>query len=213
MNKLRKLIIPVMAIVALMAGGCKSHKQKAEAVQAAELIEAEPVGWRNVYAPVSVDIIQPAQFSSSGRMTMVRGESIYLSLRMFGMEVGSVYADGDRAVMAMRMPKKMLMELPVMDLFIRGGMTLTDVQEALLGNPEALAKLPSAVSYDADVTDDEAVVELHATYAGKPLGVRLTWNLRRAEWDSASPRKWSEPGSDYTKVTPAQALRMLGGIL
>ncbi|MDE5912014.1 MAG: DUF4292 domain-containing protein [Muribaculaceae bacterium] len=210
-EKLTALLLTI--IVALASAGCKSHKKNVETTLQPVAETEQAATWRNIYAPVAVDILQPAQFSTSGRMTMVRGESIYLSLRMFGMEVGSAFADNDRAVLAMRMPKKMVMELPVVEMLRRGGMTLADVQDALLGDPGALARLPEAVSCNADVDDRKAVVEFHATYAGKPLGLRLTWSLDKAEWDAASPRQWSEPGSDYTRVTPSQALKMLGGIL
>lgn len=213
--KPERLLIILVAALALMAGGCKSHKKAAEAqaVAPAPMAEVEDAVWKNVYAPVSIEIFQPMQFAASGRITMVRGASIYLSMRMFGMEVGSAFADPDRAVMTVRMPKKMMMELPIIDLLRKGGMSFAEVQEALMGNEEALAKLPASVSYKADVTDRESVVELQATYAGKRVGVRLTWNLRQAEWDVKSPRQWSEPGSDYTRVTPEQAMKMLGGML
>ncbi len=213
-------ILKIFACVALTVTalcGCRSHRQavapelQTGVVPAIE--EVESTVWTNVYSPVSVEILSPAQFSCSGRMTMVRGESIYLSLRMFGMEVGSAYSDPSQAVMSLRMPKKIMMEISVAGLLTQAGLSFTEVQEALMGNQDALSKLPPAVSYKAETDDSSSVVELHTVYAGKPLAVRLTWNLRSAKWNQDSPARWSAPGSDYSRITPSEALKMLGGFL
>lgn len=115
--------------------------------------------------------------------------------------------------MSMKLPKKLMMELPMESMLQRAGVSFTDVQEALLGNEDALAKLPQAVTYKAETTDSKSVVELYATYAGKPLAVRFTWDLRSAKWNIDSPARWSAPGSGYVKVTPAEALKKAGSLL
>lgn len=200
----------MLTAAVVMASGCKSKTESAAALNEATVVEeVESARWKNLYAPVAMEIMQPVQFSTSGRGQMVRGESIWLSMRMLGMEVASAYATPAEAVMAVKMPRKMKMSVPLVELLQRGGMTFEQVQEALLGNEEALAKLPEGVSYRVDTNERKSTVELYATYAGKPLSVRLTWTLSSAEWDVAKPRTVSLPGSDYSTVTLQQALSLL----
>ncbi|MDE7388450.1 MAG: DUF4292 domain-containing protein [Muribaculaceae bacterium] len=205
----------LIAACAILAPGCRSKKsasaehQQSTAVVNESAKDGTSATWSSLYAPVSLDIMQPVQFSTSGRGQMVRGQSIWLSMRMIGMEVGSAVATPDMAVVAVKMPRKMKLEVPLVDFLNRAGASFELVQEALLGNEEALSRLPQSVSYRTESTDTRSMVELYTTYAGKPLSLRLTWNLGAAEWDS-KPRSFNLPGADYSTVTINQVLGLLG---
>lgn len=194
--------------------GCRSNKSAIESTGTTPVQLVETGKWQNLYAPVTMEIIKPMEFSCSGRATMVNGESIYLSMRMFGMEVGSLYATPADAVVAMRMPRKVVMEMPVFDRLQQSGLSFSDIQEALLGNEKAIAKLKTdgSLTINSEVTDAASTVELHAIMQGKPFAVRFIWNLKDAEWNLDSPRQWTAPGSDYKRLTPADAAAMLKGL-
>lgn len=213
---LRRYIPAIMiAVCAILAPGCRSKKaastesQRSTAVVSESVVDDTSATWSTLYAPVSLDIMQPVQFSTSGRGQMVRGQSIWLSMRMIGMEVGSAVATPDMAVVAVKMPRKMKLEVPLADFLSRAGVSFELVQEALLGNEDALSRLPQSVSYRTECTESRSVVELYTTYAGKPLSLRLTWNLGAAEWNS-TPRSFGLPGADYSTVTINQVLGLLG---
>lgn len=207
------ILLSIAIAVAMAATGCRSNRSAVDNAQTTPVERVETGKWKNLYVPVTMDIIKPMEFSCSGRATMVNGESIYLSMRMFGMEVGSFYATPDEAVLAMRAPSKVAVEMPIFDRLQQSGLTFSDIQEALLGNEHALAKLKNfnSVSFTSDVTDTRSTIEIQTVAQGKPVAVRLTWNLKDAEWNLESPRQWTAPGSDYKRLTPAQAAAMLKG--
>lgn len=212
---MKKILTIAVAIMAITLCGCRSKKNASESAleKLTPIEEVESSVWKNVYAPITIDIIRPMQFTASGRITMVRGESIYLSIRMLGMEVANAYASPTQSVVAMKLPKKMAMEIPLTEKHQSAGVSFAEIQEALLGNEDALSKLPSSVTYKADTSDSSSVVELYTTYGGKDLAVRFTWDLKSAKWDQSNLSEWKAPGSDYTRVTPTEALKMASGIL
>lgn len=196
--------------VTLALGGCRSKQPATPPAQptvpAAEQT-AQP--WTNVYLPMKVEILSPRQFSLSGRATMVRGSSIYVSMRVFGFEVGSAYVDSSMAYVTLKQPERLCIEQPVAELMRRHGITITQLQDAMLGSPDALASLPKSVKWSLDSSDSEAVLTLAATVGGKQLAVRLTSQLRSAQWNQESVRQWSAPGSDYRRLSPESLTKLL----
>lgn len=209
---MKKILAIAMLVMAVTLTGCRS-KKAASGAEVSQIQEVQSTEWKNVYAPVTVEILRPMQFTASGRATMVRGESIYLSMRMFGMEVAGLYATPAEALMTMKMPRKMAIELAVADALERSGLSFAEVQEALLGNESALAKLPPSVSCKAETTEGSSVVEIYTRFGGKDLGVRLTWNLRSAKWNQADVTEFRAPGADYTRVSPQEAIKMASELI
>lgn len=63
--------------------------------------------WSNVTVPVRLTLTTPrGPMAMSGRMTMVRDQSIFISLRFWGFEVGQVYITTDSVVAVMKRPDK-----------------------------------------------------------------------------------------------------------
>ena len=90
--------------------------------------------WTSFYAPFSFRLSKPANFSFSGRATMVYGEAINLSMRILGMEVGVVYIDNDSAIVLDKYHKYYL-SLPLSSVTARTSITLSDIQSIMLGQP------------------------------------------------------------------------------
>ena len=88
--------------------------------------------WETFYAPFSFRCVQPTSLSVSGRATMVRDQYIYLSMRMMGFEVATVYVDRDSAFVADKYHKVYMAE-PISSLTARTGITIGDIQDILMG--------------------------------------------------------------------------------
>ena len=82
---------------------------------------------------------------------------------MFGFEVGTAYADSSEAVVTLRQPQKVMMELPLSDLLKKHDVDVAVLQQAMLGSREALALLPSAIRWQAD-SDERNIKNLWLTY-------------------------------------------------
>ena len=88
--------------------------------------------WHDVQMPVRATLRSPMSFSASGRLTMVRDSLVHISMRVLGMEVAVLRATRDSVMVLDKFHRYMLCES--MDaLTARTGMTLLDVQCALLG--------------------------------------------------------------------------------
>ena len=61
--------------------------------------------WHDVKMPVKMRLKSPKSFNISGNITMVKDESIYLSLRVFGMEVASLMVNNDSIYALYKMDK------------------------------------------------------------------------------------------------------------
>lgn len=93
--------------------------------------------WTSVYLPVRLKVSGPAQLSLSGRATMIRGEELYISFRMLGMEVASVYADKDSVFITDKYHKWLFGE-DLSRISECYGITLSNLQDILLGRPALL---------------------------------------------------------------------------
>lgn len=138
-----RLIVVALTVAATAA--CSSHRNGGEAAQQSRpgKVAAMPVGevaalantykpWTSLYAPFSMRLSKPMNFSFSGRATMERDKAILLSLRILGMEVGSVYIDNDSAFVADKF-HRYLVAVPFSAVSARTQLTLPDLQSLLLG--------------------------------------------------------------------------------
>lgn len=88
--------------------------------------------WTDVSMPVKLELKEPKRFSISGKASMVKGKSVYMSLRILGMEVGAVYIDNDSLYIVSKMQRMAYVES--LGFFSRNfGFTLEDIQSMLLG--------------------------------------------------------------------------------
>lgn len=88
--------------------------------------------WKTLYAPFSLRMESPASISLSGRATMVSGQAMLLSLRMFGFEGAVIYLDTDSAYVADKV-NKYLAAMPMTTVREHTGLDLSDIQNLLLG--------------------------------------------------------------------------------
>lgn len=88
--------------------------------------------WQDVALPLKVSLRAPKSISLSARAEMKRGSWIYMSVRMLGFEVASVWVDNDSVHAIDRYHKAYLSE-SLSRIFGTTGVTVGDVQDLLLG--------------------------------------------------------------------------------
>lgn len=136
-------LYPVITILALLLPftACHTSKESSPVVQPTgelslrerfELLASSYSEWEDVTVPVKLELSSPKRLSVSGRAVMERGKSIFISLRVFGMEIGNVYVTGDSVYAVDKIHKYMVAENIARFL---GGfpLTINDMQDLLLG--------------------------------------------------------------------------------
>lgn len=93
--------------------------------------------WSDVTVPVSFVLSSPQRFSISGRAKMIHNESIDISLRMLGFEVGRIYLTVD-SVHVMVKPKKVYMSESLEDVSRVLKFSVGNVQDLIMGRPFVL---------------------------------------------------------------------------
>ena len=89
-------------LLAVAAVGCHTSRQ------APSPTPGHAMEWSRVKVPLKVRLTSPQQMSVSGTLTMVRDTSLTLSLRVFGMEVALLAADGDSLLVLDKMHRRYL---------------------------------------------------------------------------------------------------------
>ena len=197
----RTAVFAAIAIMAACLTGCRTTKT-ATSTQ-------EESHWSDLYVPVKLELTEPARMSISGRATMVRDRSIYLSLRMIGMEVATVYVDTDSIFATEKLHKQML--AVDFDKTLGGKLSVGELQDLLLGDPgKAVKKLPSALSYEVEDqgTGGNVTVNLRVTAGKKTYVGRLIWDMGAAQFNTGTPRQWKRP-SGYTVIEPSKLPKLL----
>lgn len=105
-----------------------------EETQAAPEFPASFGDWTSLEVPVQVSLTAPKSLSASGRLSMVKGRELLLSLRFIGFEVAQLYADAD-SVYAVEKIHKWYVAESIQRLGAGTGLTLADLQGYLLGRP------------------------------------------------------------------------------
>jgi len=173
------------ASVALLLIGCSGRRQAvttkpAETVQTGVGVRGDAITakdmsrqfyalyeadnrWERLRVPVTLRLMQPAKFSISGMATMVRGESMYISLRMLGFEVAQLYVDNDRLIVIDKYHKKYFSE-PIADIFKGYGIGIADIQSLLLGHPFACGR---TLASESDLKNFKFTASLPESWGGK----------------------------------------------
>ena len=157
MNNLVKSVFVLLSVVMLFfATGCKSSKSTLPATATYPIVTegnddvtkllsnfeqtiASYQDWTDVVMPMNLSLIAPKQLSISGRTTMVKDESIYISIRVLGFEAANAYITNDSIFASYKLDKIYIAE----DLRkILGGFpaTISDLQNMLLGRAFVLGK-------------------------------------------------------------------------
>lgn len=141
------LIVLLMCGLQMLSTGCSSqrsaNKKNIEAEVPAEVALQTPGqryselcrtygDWQDVALPVKVSLRAPKSISLSARAEMKRGSWIYMSVRMLGFEVASLWVDND-SVHAIDRYHKAYVSEGMNRVFGGRGVTINDVQDLLLG--------------------------------------------------------------------------------
>lgn len=135
--------------------------------------------WTDVQVPVKLQIMQPKRTSLSGVAKMKNGEYIHVSIRVFGFEVGSLYADATTVQVYVK-AMDMYWSEPLAALTERYGLTLTDVQSLLLGRPflpgSGTMQSGDAGKFNVNAVPDASTSDVLAfTFTPKKLPSGLSW--------------------------------------
>ncbi len=140
------LAVATAGILLMTACGTSRKQSKADSPRPAETMPGEQRtaegefgalarsygAWTDVSMPVKLQISQPKRISLSATAKMIRGKALSISVRVFGFEVGSLYADNDSVIVVAKVNDMYCSEAlgAITDTY---GLTLADIQSALLG--------------------------------------------------------------------------------
>lgn len=97
-------------------------------------VAAHNLPWTQLNVPLKADIKSPYKISLSGRIYMRRGHDIYITMRVLGMEVANLYVNSDSVFAADKLHKYYIAE-PIKEIFAGAKLSISDLQDALLGRP------------------------------------------------------------------------------
>lgn len=130
-------------LAAALLAGCGSSK-KAAISQNENVPAGAPVSshfdyivthypdWKDVSANITVAVTSPSQLKVSGKASMVRDESIDISLRVLGMEMGRLLITRD-SVYAMVKPSKIYLQESLREFMSSYGFSVANIQQLLIG--------------------------------------------------------------------------------
>ncbi len=196
---LHRLSLAAIAAIAVIAAAtsCRSAKEPVATdgissastpVAATTTPGATAAAWHDLYIPVSVELRKPVAMSVSGRVTMVRDSAIFVSMRVFGMEVATIYANTDSVTVADKYHSYVYTE-PLSAITARDGLTMADLQDILLGRRQVPASCPASVTLAPAVACGAGgtmspEVTVSTPLGGKDVTAALRWDTRKAQWDT-----------------------------
>jgi hypothetical protein len=96
--------------------------------------------WSTINIPVKVALKSPSSMSVSGRAQMVYDKCIFISFRMLGMEVATLYADNDSIVVADKFNKRYF-STSYTPMRERYNLSIGMLQNVLLGQPVNISNI------------------------------------------------------------------------
>lgn len=197
----------LIAIAALTLPACRTKKDVA--AETVQQVESKETRWKNVSVPVRFEILEPQKMSLSGKMTMVCDKYVLVSLRMLGFEVAQIFVSPEDADVVIKQVNKIWIHEPLGARFTKLNLPFYTLQEAMLGRPEAIAKLPEGLDLALGGTEENPVLTLKIKNGSKTIMGRITLTLSEAQWDISRPAAFTAPGAEYKKV----GVKDLGNIL
>lgn len=193
----------IIAALALTLGACSTQRRSADATHTATAADAvqipaaqtSPTGepharfaamtaayglWQDVQMPVRATIRSPFSISASGRLTMVQGKLIHISVRLLGMEVAVMQVTPDSVFVVDKFHRYLIAE-PTEKLTARTGLTVGDMQNALLGRAFLPGQGAATAFMSSRLTLGEEDGMLSIAPADAPAG--YTWRMHAATLD------------------------------
>lgn len=145
---MRKVFGIVCVCLMFMLAGCKSSKSSLSSgsanmgelgkegeemlLQRLDSATSHYDDWHDVVMPIDLSLHQPKALSVSGRATMVKEESIYISIRVFGFEAANLYLTPDSIYASYKLNKIYIAE-NTKQLLADYPITIGNIQDLLLG--------------------------------------------------------------------------------
>lgn len=203
-------LILVAVAVALAVAGCRTTKSGFTRGR----------DWQNVVMPARLNLEGGKSMGASGRLTMVRDESVYLSVRMLGMELFSLYAAGDSLWAYDRMSGTLVGERLGHDPVKGVRLDIRRLQDLLLcagGKPDSfsaeawhhrvLCEAGDTVTTPYGVMRGGWKAEIEDT----DISAEVRWGLDEAQWDRETVGQWKRPRNAKRVINgSAELLKWLG---
>lgn len=199
------LLILLIILTGITLPSCRSKKD----VAGGDLIVQEEVKWKNVSMPVKFELLEPQKFTLSGRATLVRGEYVYVTVRFLGFEVAQLYVTPQEADAVIKQGNRMWIQEPIGERLASLNIPFEVLQEAMLGEPDAISRLPQGLDLTFGGTRESPVLTLRIKAKNSSVMARMTMSLSEAQWDTPHPAGFTTPGSDYTKIAVKDLQKML----
>ena len=208
---------PLIMVFAFVVVSCRSgrqavdsddyHQDSSAALSPKRLktmlgeLEAGYGNWEDVRMPVTLRLKNPGGMSINGSMSMKRGESVYLSLRVFGMEVASLMVTQD-SVFGLYKLKKIYFAECVSDMSGGFPMTVSNVQDLMLGRAFALGAV-SLEDMKCDLRGNGREWTVKPGYSPKDISYEFTvdtptGNLERLSVELPSRKPITVEYSDFS---------------
>lgn len=200
------IILALAAFVVALLPGCHSTKKSAVPTPPAEVqaprervlanefadLAATYGTWTDVSMPVRLQLTAPKNLSISGTAKMRRNEFIHISVRFFGIEVGSLYADNDSVQIYAKAFDDIYYAESLGVLSQRFGLTLGDLQSLMLGQAfnagSGTIKATDAAGFDiADAGDIIGAGVDAFSFSPKKLPQGIEWQYIAAVESGAAP--------------------------
>lgn len=175
---MKSLRFIIFLLVCLSLGACHSSRKTAGLSDKAHK-------WHTLEVPVKVSVDEPMNLGFSGKALLVRDSSIYVSMRMLGMEVAYIYADADSAVLCDRFHKLYLSE-PLDRLLPARYASIDRLQEIMLGQVSPMEisdKLQYSEPVETPVGRLYKLIELKTALGKRKIDADLIYNYDKARWD------------------------------
>lgn len=190
-------------LLCLLLSACHSSRRTTTA--------APQQGWHTLEVPVKVVIDKPMDLSLSGRMTLVRDSSVYLSMRMLGMEVAFATANADSVILCDRYHKMYIAE-PLRALLPAKYAAIGELQRILTG-----CSLPTVLRDHIVMTDPvdtplgqaHQVINTDTRVGNSTIKATLIYQFDKAVWDG-QPRKLPAIPRGAERIEASKLLKIIG---
>lgn len=205
----RKSWFVAVALGSLLFTGChpkrgamkEQYSPAAVSVSAVDSMLRAATDWRSLEVPVRLAVSSPASMEISGRLKMVRGETLSLSLRMIGFEVGKVLVTPDSLYISVA-PQKIYVAESLSG--VSRHVTISNLQDLLTGVP-FVAGHDGASGSDFRISSEG--VNSVLTPRAHTRGADYAWTFSGdAEWAVATVGSASLR-ADYELMAPLSAGR------
>lgn len=197
----------------LLLAGCHSSRHGGVPAKGDKLPVPAETRWTDLEVPLNISLNAPTRAGVAARVKMVRGHVIDVSLRIIGFEVGRLYVTED-SVFGMIKPSKVYMAESLKDIAGQFKVTVSDIQDMLIGTDTVMpAGSRVSVRYADFIDTDQAgrvatTADIRAMQGKTEIDGTLSWKWASARWNEGVGVKWQTP-SGYRRITPRELLSNL----